>query len=360
MNFGKTHQNFYSVCINAIKGNKNKVMNKLECIRKIEKLSDEKLNPKKPKRRRSLTYLYNPKLIKTRNQQEPLTLQKILTTYKEQDLIAKNLENENIKKNLENKKRQEEMLKLKKNLAEIEQKKKKSSLIFDINDYKKRSLSKRYSTFKSIIEYLESNNITLNEYVNKSPFQTRPYEISKSFEFLQAIKFKNYKFVLDALKFSTDYLFCFDYYGQTCYHWAAKLGNIKMLQILIDHGKHHNQKDYEGRTPLYLAAVNNDRIICDFLVKNKANVHLRDNKGNSPADVAGSRELKYFLGDLLTLPYSNPVSKQRVASYLRERESIIQTKIKLKDLEKKRKSQEDNNPEEQDNADNDNANGQDN
>ena len=133
-----------------------------------------------------------------------------------------------------------------------------------------------------------------------------------------------------------------------------------MLQILIDHGKHHNQKDYEGRTPLYLAAVNNDRVICDFLVKNKANVHLRDNKGNSPADVAGSRELKYFLGDLLTLPYSNPVSKQRVASYLRERESIIQTKIKLKDLEKKRKSQEDNNPDEQDNADNDNADGQEN
>ena len=62
----------------------------------------------------------------------------------------------------------------------------------------------------------------------------------------------------------------------------------------------------------------------------------------------------------MTLPYSNPVSKQRVASYLRERESIIQTKIKLKDLEKKRKSQEDNNPDEQDNADNDNADGQEN
>ena len=110
-----------------------------------------------------------------------------------------------------------------------------------------------------------------------------------------------------------------------------------MLEILIDSGKHLNQKDYEGRTPLYLAAVNNDKAICELLVKNKANVHLRDNKGKSPADMAQNRELKYYLGDLLTQPYSNPASKQRVANYLRERESNIQIK-KLKEEEKKRKS----------------------
>ena len=339
MNFGRTYQNFYTVCINAIKQNKNGIMNKLDCIKKIEKLSDEKLNKKKPKRRRSLTYLFNPKLIKERNQQEPLTLQKLLSKYKENELKSKNPENKNIN-NIENNNNinsEEQILKLKKDLNNNDNKKRKTSIIFDINDYKKRSLTKRYSTFKGILEYLESNNITLNEYITHSPFQSKPYQISKSFEFLQAIKFKNYKFVLEALQYSTDFLFCFDYYGQTCYHWAAKLGNIRMLEILIDSGKHLNQKDYEGRTPLYLAAVNNDKAICELLVKNKANVHLRDNKGKSPADMAQNRELKYYLGDLLTQPYSNPASKQRVANYLRERESNIQIK-KLKEEEKKRKS----------------------
>ena len=46
MNFGRTYQNFYTVCINAIKQNKNGIMNKLDCIKKIEILSDEKLNKK--------------------------------------------------------------------------------------------------------------------------------------------------------------------------------------------------------------------------------------------------------------------------------------------------------------------------
>ena len=213
-------------------------------------------------------------------------------------------------------------------------------IIFDSNTMSKtQNLPRRYAIFKKILEYLESNNITLQEYIERNPFQTKPYQIPKSFEFLQAIKFKNYKFILEALQFSNDYLFCFDYYGQTCYHWAAKLGNIKLLATLIDNGKHHNQKDFEGRTPLYLAAANNDRNICEMLIRNKANVHLRDNYGRSPADVAGNKELKYYLQDLLTQPYSNPLSKQRIANFLRERESMIQTKIKLQKFEEQQKKQ---------------------
>ena len=150
------------------------------------------------------------------------------------------------------------------------------------------------------------------------------------------MKFQNYKYILEALQFSTDFLFSFDYYGQTCYHWAVKLSNEKLLLTLIDYGKYLNQKDFEGRTPLYLAAVNNDKKMCDILIRNKANVHLKDNNGYTPADVAGSKELKYYLGDLLTMPYSNPSFKQRTASFLRERESGIKLKLKLKNSELKK------------------------
>ena len=170
------------------------------------------------------------------------------------------------------------------------------------------------------MEYLESNNITLFEIIKHNPFHKKPYQISKSFEFLKAVKFKNYEFVIEALQFSKAYLFSFDYYGQTGYHWAAKLSNIKMLMILINYGKYVNQKDFSGRTPLYLAAVNNDREICELLIRNKANVHLKDNEGKTPSDVAGSKELKYYLGDMMTQPYSNPLYQQRVADFLRERD----------------------------------------
>ena len=89
-----------------------------------------------------------------------------------------------------------------------------------MNKSRNQNIYKPYATFKKILEYLESNNITLKEFIERNPFQSRAYQIPKSFEFLSAVKFKNYKFVLEALKFSNDYLFCFDYYGQTAYHWA--------------------------------------------------------------------------------------------------------------------------------------------
>ena len=336
MNFGKTYHNFYSVCINAIKGNKGGIMNKNECIKNIEKLSDEKLHKKKPKKLRSLSYLYKPKSIKPKK--ELMTLQKILTKYKESEATPQIQEKTDLN-NFQSTEINniEEIRKLKRDLTIKTSK--KNVIIFDSNMPKTQNLPRRYAIFKKILEYLESNNITLQEYIERNPFQTKPYQIPKSFEFLQAIKFKNYKFILEALQFSNDYLFCFDYYGQTCYHWAAKLGNIKLLATLIDNGKHHNQKDFEGRTPLFLAAANNDRNICEMLIRNKANVHLRDNYGRSPADVAGNKELKYYLQDLLTQPYSNPLSKQRIANFLRERESMIQTRIKLQKFEEQQKKQ---------------------
>ena len=338
MNLEKTHHNFYSVCINAIKVTKDKIVNKNECIKSIEKLRNEKMYKAKKKKKYSLSQLYKPKPRK----RELLTLEKILTTY--QDTCTENKtqgisEATTTKKDFE-KTQENTTQKINPDIGKIKSNKSNKKIITIKSEFKhSKKLPKRYSIFKNIMEYLESNDITLKEYIDHNPFQSKPYQLSKSFEFLTAVKFQNYKYILEALQFSTDFLFSFDYFGQTCYHWAAKLSNEKMLMTLLDYGRYLNQKDFQGRTPLYLAAVNNDRKICDILIKNKANVHLKDNRGNTPADVARSKELKYYLGDLLTMPYSNPSFKQRTANFLRERESAIEQKLKIKKLEEQKKKE---------------------
>ena len=371
-------QDFYSICINAIDKNKSGIINKTECIKNIEKLRIQKCLMKKKNKFQSHSSIFKyetaKKAITFRESHKEnnifynkkITLVDILKKCKKLEAkpfkkisskdITINDNNNTTKEKEENKENKEKMVKIHKvffssNRIEIKEinsnksntnklsirskAKQRASLIKQKNPEK---IKKPYIILKKIMEYLESNNITLFEIIKHNPFHKKPYQISKSFEFLKAVKFKNYEFVIEALQFSKAYLFSFDYYGQTGYHWAAKLSNIKMLMILINYGKYVNQKDFSGRTPLYLAAVNNDREICELLIRNKANVHLKDNEGKTPSDVAGSKELKYYLGDMMTQPYSNPLYQQRVADFLRERDEIIEQR---RIMELKQKMEED-------------------
>jgi hypothetical protein len=202
----------------------------------------------------------------------------------------------------------------------------------DGNNKMRRKVGKRYTLFKEILIYLESNNITLHQMASEDPFQHEPYMLPKSYELFTAVKFKNYEYVIQALNSNEKYLFSIDYFGQTPYHWAAKLGDLRMLQILMDYGLYHNQKDYKGRTPLYLAAMNNHKEICSYLLNKGGNIYLKDNNGLTPADVAGSKEMKSFLIDFMSQPFSNPIYKARIKQVLMDREE----KIKLRE-EKKQK-----------------------
>ena len=354
------YNNFYSVCIKAIELNNDKILNKSEVIKNIEKLRDKSLinsgeqflsqsyfnnsiiskkikNLKKkklPDRKRTLKNI----ILELENKESKSFIQKI-------PLIKIGNAKSNkiaLNKNEEKKSIESYNNKITKTMPLINKEEKKPPKQIDfskkmgmIKDLKKvKTYSKRHMVLKKVLQYLESNDITLFEYLKHNPFQKRPYQISKSFEFMNAVKFKNYEFVYEALQYSKSYLFSFDYFGQTCYHWAAKLSNIKMLTILINYGKYHNQQDFKGRTPLYLAAVNNDKEICELLLKNKANVHLSDEHGNTPADVAGSKELKYYLGDYVTQPYTNINCKKRVADFLRVRDEKEREKRRIERLKK--------------------------
>ena len=210
----------------------------------------------------------------------------------------------------------------------------------DGNNKMRRKVGKRYTLFKEILMYLESNNITLHQMVTNDPFQHEAYMIPNSYEFFNAVKFRNYKYVMNELNSNQQYLFSIDYLGQTPYHWAAKLGDLKMLQILIDYGRYHNQKDYKGRTPLYIAAMNDHKEVCNFLLNKGANIFLKDKNGLGPNDVAGSRETRSLLLDFMSQPFSNPIYKERIKQFLFEREEKIRLRNEKLEKEKRKKENE--------------------
>ena len=150
------------------------------------------------------------------------------------------------------------------------------------------------------------------------------------------IKFSNYEMIKSALLKSNDYLFTIDYYGQTCYHWAAKLGNLKMLKILTNAGRHLNIKDFKGRTPLMIATLNNNIECVKFLINNGGNPHLKDNDKKQAINYATNEKIRIYLHDAMDAPYTNPIMRSLVSNMLKRRENIInQRKLKKKILNDK-------------------------
>ena len=361
------YHNFYNVCIKSIKKHKSIISHQSELIHRIEGLRDlnaikirKKIFPNFANNEIKRNGMKTDRIYKIPNNKK--TLVKILLELSEYDIKQKELKKkkekeknqnknsndskdnnnkDNINKdniNKDNINKDEEKKESEKNKNKNKEKSENKEEKNDINKAKK--VPKNCAILRGVLEYLESNDITLFEYIKRNPFQKGPYQLSKSFELFNAVKFKNYNYVIEALQNKKDYLFSFDYFGQTCYHWAAKLSNIKMLKILITFGKYLNQKDYSGRTPLYLASINNDQKICEILIKNGANVHLKDNKGKTAIDIAGSKELKYYLQDFITQPYSNLSCRQRVADYLRTRDDKIEKRkmmVRLKRMEEEEK-----------------------
>ena len=74
---------------------------------------------------------------------------------------------------------------------------------------------------------------------------------------------------------------------------AARKGDLKQIQKLLDSGKDINQRDKTGFTALHWAAMTNKIEVAKFLIKKGADVNIRDSKMNmSPLDVAQAKGFK--------------------------------------------------------------------
>ena len=68
--------------------------------------------------------------------------------------------------------------------------------------------------------------------------------------------------------------------------WASASGNVRHLQNMVAQGISMNQADYDGRTPLHLAASENQLESLSYLLHHKVDINACDRWGNTPLDDA--------------------------------------------------------------------------
>ena len=154
---------------------------------------------------------------------------------------------------------------------------------------------KRKKVLLNAIKYLSYNNISVNEYETSQIFPTKPFELRGSEDFFDAVKFNDINVIRQALEKDNHYLIQFDYFKQTPLHWAAKLGHYEILKILLKHTKMVNLYDKEYRTPLFLAALNNQKRCVELLLENGGNAFIKDKEGILPEAASTDPAIKLLL-----------------------------------------------------------------
>ena len=124
-------------------------------------------------------------------------------------------------------------------------------------------------------------------------------------EFMDYVKFNNFEMVSQALDKSIKYLYQYDYFQQTAFHWAAKLGYERMLEMFLTFSKRCNIYDKKMRTPLYLAAMNNQKRCVELLLNRGGNPFLCDKDGKKPEDVTTNTDIKILLQTTSEKPFTD-------------------------------------------------------
>lgn len=154
---------------------------------------------------------------------------------------------------------------------------------------------KRKKVLINTIKYLSLNNISVKDYLSKKIFPSRPFELRGSEEFMDAVKFNNIEIIKEGLNGNPDYLNQFDYFRQTPFHWAAKLGYYELLKLFLKYSKMINTYDKEFRTPIFFAALNNHKKCVQILLENGGNAFIKDKNGDLPETVTTDESIRLLL-----------------------------------------------------------------
>jgi len=88
---------------------------------------------------------------------------------------------------------------------------------------------------------------------------------------------------------------CQDSNGATPLIWAASVGDLQTIYLLLKKGANVNVRDKSGWTPLHHAAYNNHRKTCEKLLQKGADPYIKDKTKKRPYKVAKNKQLASYL-----------------------------------------------------------------
>lgn len=87
--------------------------------------------------------------------------------------------------------------------------------------------------------------------------------------------------------------------------WAAARGDLESIQKMVAYGYQVNRSDYDGRTPLHLAASEGHQEVVKYLHKQGGNIAAKDRWGSTPIDDAhknNHKRIEEYIRGSLTPP----------------------------------------------------------
>ena len=162
------------------------------------------------------------------------------------------------------------------------------------DDVERRKKKRRWEILKNNLIYLRDNHVTPSEYMNNNPFNFKPFQIKESIGFFDCVKYDKLEEMENMLN-RKNVLFCYDYFHQTPFHWAAKRNKLRTARTMLIYGKCINLLDSNNMTPLHFAAQNNNYDMVQLFCENGANPFIKNVDGLKPSDLCTDFKTKSYL-----------------------------------------------------------------
>ncbi|CAD8063507.1 unnamed protein product [Paramecium sonneborni] len=138
---------------------------------------------------------------------------------------------------------------------------------------------------RNFMDKLKRFNITLEDVVNNQVFPTQAYERPNSVEFFRYVKADNIKEIESMLRDCRFHVYDRDNQQKTAMHHAVSINSIEAINLLVENGADLDARDMMGRSPLHIAAKNNNCDTVRTLLVYQANPSIKTVAGKTAQDL---------------------------------------------------------------------------